>query len=105
MSRSYKHSPVCTDRKHGAKWWKRQANRKVRHHKNVLNNKSYRKVYNSWEIHDHIIYESKADAIAWYEGITHEETKYKPYKEWVLKEWPTLKSYLDNCWAHDFYRK
>ena len=56
MSRSYKHSPVYTDRKCGAKWWKRQANRKVRNHKDVLNNKSYRKIYNPWEIHDYIIY-------------------------------------------------
>ena len=105
MSRSYKHNPIWTDRKHGAKWWKRQANRKVRHCKDVMNGKSYRKVYNPWNIHDHIIYESKADAIAWYERITHKEIKYNYYKDWVLKNWPTLKSYLDNCWEHDFHRK
>ena len=105
MSRSYKHSPVYTDRKYGAKWWKRQANRKVRYHKDVLNNKSYRKVYNPWEIHDYIIYESKADAIAWYNKITSEGCPHNYIKKCVLKEWPTLKSYLDNCWAHDFYRK
>jgi hypothetical protein len=105
VSRSYKHSPICTDREHGAKWWKRQANHKVRRHKDVFNNKSYRKVYNSWNIHDHISYESKADAIAWYNKVTSEGYPYNYTKERVLKNWPTLKEYLDDCWAHDFYRK
>lgn len=102
MSRSYKHSPVCTDRKHGAKWWKRQANHKVRHYKDVLNNKSYRKIYNPWNIHDHIIYESKADSIAWYYKVTSDTY---PWRNYWIDDYPTLKDYLDNCWAHDFYRK
>lgn len=101
MSRSYKHNPVCTDRKHGAKWWKRQANHKVRHNTDFLNGKGYRKFYNSWEIRDWVCWESKADAIAWYSKVTSEGY---PYDFWI-KQWPTLKDYLNNCWAHDFYRK
>ena len=98
MSRSYKHHPICTDRRNGAKWWKRQANRKVRHHKDVLNGKSYRKVYDSWEIHDHIIYESRNDAIAWYE-------RNKDDLGWWLKDVNSLDDYLNRYWAHDFHRK
>ena len=46
MSRSYKHSPIFTDRPHGAKYWKRQANHKVRRTFEVPKGKGYRKVYN-----------------------------------------------------------
>lgn len=103
MSRSYKKSPVWTDRKHGAKWWKRQANRKVRYNKDTVQGKNYRKMYCSWNIHDWISRESRADAIAWYHRTTHEERPY--YKDWVLEKWPTLDDYLNKCWAHDHYRK
>ena len=95
MSRSYKKAPVYTDRKHGAKYWKRQANRKVRHHKEILNNKSYRKVYNSWEIHDYVSRWTKAEAIVWY-------NKHKNEDWWFTG---TLDSYLNEYWEHDFHRK
>ena len=97
MSRSYKKAPVYTDREHGAKWWKRQANRKVRHYNDILNNKSYRKVYNPWYIHDYISYWLKAEAIAWYE-------KHKD-KSWWFKDANTLEEYLNRYWEHDFHRK
>ena len=97
MSRSYKKSPVYTDRRHGAKYWKRQANRKVRHHKDVMNGKSYRKVYNPWEIHDWVSRWTKAEAIAWY-------NKHKDDK-WWFKDAPTLDAYLNRYWEHDFHRK
>ena len=102
MSRSYKHSPISTDRPHGAKWWKRQANHKVRRYKDALNNKSYRKIYNPWNIHDYIIYESKADSIAWYHKVTSDTY---PWRGYWINNYPTLKDYLNKCWAHDFYRK
>lgn len=101
MSRSYKKAPVCTDRKHGAKWWKRQANRKVRHHKDVFNNKSYRKVYNPWNIRDWICWESKADAAAWYSKVTSDGWPYN----WWLEQYPTFEDYMNKCWEHDFHRK
>ena len=100
MSRSYKHNPIYTDRPHGAKYWKRQANRKVRHSFNVPNGKQYRKFYNPWEIHDWICRESKYDAIAWYNN--HKRTY---YYEYFYKEYPTLEDYMNKCWAHNFYRK
>ena len=105
MSRSYKHSPIYTDRPNGAKWWKRQANRKVRYSSDILNGKGYRKFYNSWNIHDYISYESKADAIVWYNKITAENCPYNHYKEWILKDYPTVKDYLNKCWAHDYHHK
>ena len=102
MSRSYKHNHICTDRKHGAKYWKRQANRKVRHSFNVPNGKQYRRFYDSWEIHDFVCRESKYDAIIWYNKVTAEN---HPYRKYWIEDYPTLKDYLNKCWAHDFYRK
>lgn len=102
MSRSYKHNPICTDRKHGAKWWKRQANHRVRRTFDVSKGKGYRKVYNSWEIHDYICRESKADAIAWYRKVISDTYRWKEY--WI-NDYPTLEDYLNKCWAHNFFRK
>ena len=106
MSRSYKHTPIVTDSsKHGAKWSKRQANHKVRHTFDVPNGKAYRKVYNPWNIRDYIWYETKLDAIAYYQKITHVNYPYSYYRDRVLSICPTLEDYLNKCWAHDFYRK
>jgi len=63
MSRSYKRTPVmkcCGDSRYG----KRQANKKVRRSdKSVLyKRKQYRKVYESWDINDVVLYWSKRDA-------------------------------------------
>ena len=100
MSRSYKHHPFCTDRKDGAKWWKNQANRKVRHSLDVPNGKAYRKFYESWEIRDWVFYESRLGAAAWYQKYC---TNYH-YDYWRQK-YPTFEDYMNKCWAHDFYRK
>ena len=73
MSRSYKHSPIYTDRTHGAKYWKRCANKKVRRYKDKLDNgKMYRRIYESWEIHDYFTRWSKQEAIKIYN--THYRT-------------------------------
>ena len=101
MSRSYKHNPFCTDRPHGAKYWKRLANHKVRRSKEIPKGKGYRKIYESWEIRDWAYRESYYDAVAWYDKVTAEGY---PYDYWI-KKWPTLKDYMNKCWAHDFYRK
>lgn len=52
MSRSYKHEPVCGGRD---KFYKKQANRKVRRNKMdlKLSKGGYRKVYDSWVIRDY----------------------------------------------------
>lgn len=108
MSRSYKHTPVITDRSgcpHTAKYFKRQANRKVRHTFNVPNGKQYRRVYNPWNIRDYICRESKSDAAAWYRKITSQNYPYLYYRDRILSQCPTLEDYLNKYWAHDFYRK
>ena len=63
MSRSYKKTPVmkcCGDRRYE----KRQANKKVRRSdKTVLyRGKQYRKLYESWDINDVIVFWSRNDA-------------------------------------------
>ena len=53
MSRSYKKNPILTDGRNGQVWAKRLANKKVRKYKKQLaNGKSYRKLFESWDIHD-----------------------------------------------------
>ena len=97
MSRSYKKASVYTDySRKTTKYWKRQANHKVRRSKDVFNNKSYRKAYNSWRIHDYVTRWTKADAIAWYE-------KHKG-QNW-FRDADTLEKYLNRYWEHDFHRK
>lgn len=54
MSRSYKKTPICKDRKTSSKANKRIANSKVRHTDNIPNGKAYRKVFNTWDIHDYV---------------------------------------------------
>ena len=99
MSRSYKKAPVCTDySRKTTKYWKRQANHKVRRHQDVMNGKSYRKVYESWKIHDYAYYESKIDAITWYEKHENDIPRW-------FKDVKNLDDYLNKYWAHDFLRK
>lgn len=90
MSRSYKKTPVIKDG-HSGKVAKSYANRKVRHYKNVLaNGKAYRKVYESYDIHDSIFrysYESfKKDAESHQKEYVQGITKYPFYtseKDWM----------------------
>ena len=70
MSRSYKKNPFYKDQSL-RKFGKKMANRRVRAYlkdfNNVVKFKNYRKVYNSWDIHDFIFYETKKDIIRRYE--------------------------------------
>ena len=63
MSRSYKKTPVsmCGGRSGGTrKYWKMQANRKVRKERMLRNkSKSYKKVYETWNIRDYRFYGRK----------------------------------------------
>jgi len=64
MARSYKKTPVYTDRTKGAKYWKRLANKKVRKENNHFSKgKKYKRLFNSWEIHDYISYWNKFQAL------------------------------------------
>ena len=55
MSRCYKKNPIITDgRTPTVKRMKRIANKKVRHTKNLPNGKSYKKVFETYDIHDYI---------------------------------------------------
>lgn len=55
MSRSHKKKPFCTDGSvKTTKHKKKIANRKVRNTSNIPNGGSYKKVSESWNIHDYI---------------------------------------------------
>ncbi|MCT4618704.1 MAG: hypothetical protein N4A62_04870 [Marinisporobacter sp.] len=57
MSRSHKKNPVLKDS--GSKEWiKRQATKAVRRYKGTIQNgSSYKKLFESWKINDHIVHE------------------------------------------------
>lgn len=102
MSRSYKKEPVYTDySRKTTKYWKRQANHKVRRENNIPNGKAYRKVYNSWKIHDYVTRWTKTEAIAWYNKVTSDSWPYN----WWIEKYSTLDAYLNEYWEHDFHRK
>jgi len=64
MSRSYKHTPIHKMAPEHGKIGKHFANRRVRRYKGDLSSgKSYRKLYDPWEIHDWITYETLNDAL------------------------------------------
>ena len=93
MSRSYKKHPFYTDRPNGAKFWKRQSNRRIRHYKGDLYNKCYHRLYNSWDIHDFKDRWSKEEALVSY------RTKYS-----LWKEYKNEKDFLARYWSK-FYRR
>jgi len=54
MSRSYKKNPVFKSDSKAKKFWKREANKKVRHAKDVSNGRSFKKIGDSYNINDYI---------------------------------------------------
>lgn len=56
MSRSYKKTPILKYAPRKGKWGKKYANDTVRNCKDVGNFGSYKKHYESWDIHDCISY-------------------------------------------------
>ena len=86
MSRSYKKNPVCTDGSpHTTKELKKFANKKVRGYEDLPNGSAYKKVSQSYDIHDYIC------------SCTWQEEKEKwEREEWIRKDFPTLKSYYRN---------
>lgn len=86
MSRSYKKHPYTKDGgPTRVKFAKREANKKVRRTDDVPNGKSYRRVFEPWDIHDYISYWPWYEAKAWYE--VNKDDVY-----W-LRRYPTLKSF------------
>ena len=95
MSRSYKKSPVYTDRDSG-KYWKKIGNKRVRRNKITLpKGKKYKKLYNSWEIHDYISRWDKYQAL----------TRYYKYKEIYDDDYKSEKDYLNKYWKKYYFRK
>ena len=65
MSRSYKKTPVYKEG-YGSKklkFWKRLSNKRIRHTKDVPNNREFKKILEAWQIHDYRFYypESEVD--------------------------------------------
>ena len=85
MSRSYKKCPYCTDGSAGTtKEKKKFANKKVRNTENVPSGNAYKKVFESWDIHDYVTHRTWAEAKREWEN---EENKY------LRKRYPTLKHF------------
>ena len=103
MSRSYKKNPIYTDRTRGAKWQKRQANKVVRKDRRIFNHKSYKKLYQTYNIHDWISRWSAAEVrmdyytrVWWYNGKS----------EYTLQEnYKTEKEFFDKYWKKYYKRK
>lgn len=108
MARSYKHFPVYTDgKRRSTKDTKRKANRIVRqYNKNVvdgylkedahffnqltLDRKSYKKYFQSYDIHDYICYWNKSDALRSYNKYDFWKKKYKTEQEFLNKYWKKI---------------
>jgi hypothetical protein len=71
MSNSRKKKPQWSLRRRQSKPWKRMANRKVRHSKNIPNGNSYKLLFNSWNICDG----------SWL--IFPDENCYNDYRYWI----------------------
>lgn len=96
MSRSYKKTPVVKDY-HSGKKGKRQANRKVRRCKHIISSgNSYRKVYETWDIHDSV------SRYSYQQFLVDKESEGVRVEQGVEKSYPT---YTYSDWAKSYYRK
>jgi len=70
MSRSYRQPYItCGYGTKTRKIEKNQANRRVRHTKNIPNGKKYRRFYNPWDIRDFSFYYNPHPRIYYYNGV------------------------------------
>jgi hypothetical protein len=77
MSRSYKKSPGYYDRN---PFFKAKANEKIRHYKDLPNGMAYKKLSESWDIHDYKRHVwRRSDLISWEDRIG------------LQKKWPCFK--------------
>lgn len=105
MSRSYKKNPIVKDGRSG-KVGKRFANKKVRRYKGELpDGKAYRKLYESWDIHDWVFRETLQEHRDRYESdlkaYLNGGSQYDPRD--TSKRYN--RRYDDNHWAKYFKRK
>lgn len=110
MSRSYRKTPIVKDcSKHGAKWAKRRANKRVRRISRGLIGKSklYRKHYERWDICDYWYYYPKSEAIA--DWKSEEDFKNLFEKEYSKYDWHTkyksLDDFINHHWKKDWMGK
>lgn len=101
MSRSFKKTPIVKDG-HSGKPGKRLANRKVRRFKGrIPNGRWYRKLYESWDIHDYV---------SWYplsELRQRLESEEKAFLNGAIPYWEYRSRYRldENRWAKYYRRK
>lgn len=102
MSRSHKKHPFNTDYSRTVtKWHKRMANKAVRRYKYYLpKGKLYRRIYNPWNIHDFVEYETEMMAREWFrhnqEYINRFNLSYKDLDE---------DAYINKMYKKYLYRK
>ena len=54
MSRSYKKNPVMKSESKAKRFWKKEANKKVRHTKDVPNGREFKKIGDTYNINDYV---------------------------------------------------
>jgi len=74
MSRSYKKNPIMKSESKAKKFWKREANKKVRHAENIPSGRAFKKIGDTYNINDYI---SKC-----FDGI---DNRYYDDREYLIK--------------------
>lgn len=98
MSRSRKKNPITKDGNSQKRNKKRIAEKQVRnylkqHPEETLQGKSYRKVWESWEIADYVSRYTREEAIKdWNEGHNYLHKKFNSLEDWL--------EYYDKCYYH-----
>lgn len=101
MSRSYKKNPIYTDgRTPTPKKSKKYANKKVKHTSNLPNGKAYKKVYESYDIHDYVSRWTWEEAKEWY----LRKSQIEEWTHYLKKQYPTLKLFY-RYWKKTFKSK
>ena len=103
MARSYKKNPICSDHSNGAKYWKKIGNKKVRKINDFLSKgNKYKKIYNSWEIHDYISRWDKNQALDdYYNRVIFINGKCVK----VFDEYRNENDFLNKYWKKYYFRK
>ena len=93
MSKSYKKVSIIKDNSKSSKWYKNQANRRIRYSNLDFPKKSnsYKKCYESWDIHDYILRYSKKEAIYFY-----------TISNFLHEDYTDLDDYLNRYWKIHF---
>ena len=106
MSRSYKKTPIIKCCPTQGNIGKKFANRKVRNKKgNIPNGKAYKKYFESYDIHDYVLMETKAEFNAEYESdLKAYINGGLPFNPMDLTKHFT-RCYDKNHWAKQYYRK